>query len=558
MDSISPTSPAISTGAASRLPTQPPSSAVATSTVTDVRNQPSPQARATRVKANDVFTALRDPARSNTEKSTLLIDAITNGLDNVNAQDRLKGTGMEKWSILHHAVNLDSPAALKAVLQAPHIKLHTIDKSGSSPLHLAAKCGNDSAVASLLDKQRQLHPDDAKTLAQYVNTTNQACRTPMHLAATAPEGVKVMQRLFDAGGTVDPSTRTGLSTPLSYAVKAFANNRAQSLEASKWLISKGANAETPLLINKTNRSVAEAQARQNVKSNFTSPLEIAKDNNWSSLIRVLDPNSTLPVSERSSPVPSVFSQDSIQTTSKAYVPPANTTSPKHEAPLLINKTSHSVAAAEASQKAQTSVTPHLETAEENNWSPQVQILDLSLPTPVSAGSSPISTIFLPDSTHAPSSAYVDPVNTITLEGEFGHVLSINPGQEVIQSYAIRLCNDCFDKEASLRNCFYASEDPYYIAMDLRNNEGLDTNDVDSIDTLRDCRERFVEDKTSWIEAAMDNVCEIIHKHVSSPPKDLSEAYADLRTGIDSFFVDEAYGLMQETIRAQFGNRSDSD
>lgn len=471
MDSISPSSPAISTGAASRLPTQPPSSAVATSTVTDVRNQPSPQARATRVKANDVFTALRDPARSNTEKSAFLIDAITNGLDNVNAQDRLKGTGMEKWSILHHAVNLDSPAALKAVLDAPHIKLHTIDKSGSSPLHLAAKCGNDSAVASLLDKQRQLHPDDAKTLARYANTTNQACRTPMHLAATAPQGVKVMQRLFDAGGTVDPSTRTGLSTPLSYAVKVFPDNRARSLEASRWLISKGANAETPLLINKTNRSVAAAEARQNVKSNYTSPLEIAKDNNWSSLVRVLDPNSPSPVSEGSSPAPSAFSQESIQAT---------------------------------------------------------------------------------------SSAYVDPFNTMTLEEEFSHVLSINPGQEIIQSYAIRLCSDCFDKEAALRNCFYASEDPYYIAMDLRNNEGLDTNDVDSIDTLRDCRERFVEDKTSWIEAAMDSVCEGIRKHVSSPPKDLSEAYADLRTRIDSFFVDEAYGLMQETIRAQFGNQSDSD
>ncbi|WP_315390015.1 ankyrin repeat domain-containing protein [uncultured Stenotrophomonas sp.] len=407
---------------------------------------------------------MRDPARSNSEKSTLLIEAITNGLDNVNAQDRLKGTGMEKWSILHHAVHLDSPAALKAVLDAPHIKLHTIDKSGGSPLHLAAKCGNDSAVASLLDKQRQLHPDDAKTLAQYANATNQACRTPMHLAATAPQGVKVMQRLFDAGGTVDPSTRTGLSTPLSYAVKAFRDNRAQSLEASRWLISKGANAETPLLINKTNRSVMAAEARQNVKSNFTSPLNIAKENNWSSLVRVLDP--TTPT-----PIPS--------------------TSPQLEG----------------------SSTP---------------------------------------------GRYVDPVGTMTLEEEFSHALATNPGKEVIQSYAIRLCSDCFDKEASLRNCFYASEDPYYIAMDLRNNEGLDTNDVDSLDTLRDCRERFVEGKTSWIEAAMDTVCENIREHVSSPPKDLSEAYAELRTRIDSFFSDEAYGLMQETIRAQFGNPSDSD
>ena len=378
---------------------------------------------------------------------------------------------MEKWSILHHAVNLDSPAALKAVLQAPHIKLHTIDKSGSSPLHLAAKFGNDSAVASLLEKQRQLHPDDPRTLARYANTTNQACRTPMHLAATAPQGVKVMQRLFDAGGTVDPSTRTGLSTPLSYAVKAFPDNRTQSLEASKWLISKGANAETPLLINKTNRSVTAAQARQNVQSNFTSPLEIAKESNWSSLVRILDPNSPPPVSADSSPGASDFSPDSIQGT---------------------------------------------------------------------------------------SSAYVDPVNTMTLEEEFGHVLSINPGQEIIQSYAIRLCSDCFDQEASLRSCFYASEDPYYIAMDLRNNEGLDTNDVDSIDTLRDCRERFVEDKTSWIEAAMDNVCESLRNYVSNPPQDISAAYADLRTTIDSFFVDEAYGLMQQTIRAEFGNQTDSD
>jgi ankyrin repeat protein len=464
MDSISPISPATPTGAANRLPTQPPSSAVATSTVTDVRNQPSPHARATRVKANDVFTALRDPARSNTEKSTLLIDAITNGLDNVNAQDRLKGTGMEKWSILHHAVNLDSPAALKAVLDAPHIKLHTIDKSGSSPLHLAAKCGNDSAVASLLDKQRQLHPDDEKTLAQYVNSTNQACRTPMHLAATAPEGVKVMQRLFDAGGTVDPSTRTGLSTPLSYAVKAFPDNRAQSLEASKWLISKGANAETPLLINKTNRSVAAAEARQNVKSNFTSPLDIAKENNWSSLVRILDPNSP-------APIPSASTQ--------------------------------------------------LE------------------------GSST-------------SAHYMDPVGTMTLEEEFSHVLAINPGQEVIQSYAIRLCSDCFDQEAALQNAFYDSKDACYISVELQTDKGILTGNIDFAETHRECSKRFVDEKTAWIDSAMDVACVRIAELASSLPGDISQAYSALRERIDSHFRDEARGFMKEHIRDQFTDLSDSE
>lgn len=411
------------------------------------------------MKATDVFTALRDPARSNTEKSTLLINAITNGIDNVNAQDRLKGTGMEKWSILHHAVSLGNPAALRAVLDAPHIKLHTIDKSGSSPLHLAARSGNDKAVADLLDKQQQLHPDDARSLANYVNATNNACRTPMHLAATAPEGVKVMQRLFDAGGEVDPTTRTGLSTPLSYAVKAFPDSAEQSLEAASWLIRKGANAETPLLINKTNRSVTAAESRQKVADNFTSPLRIAKENNWASLIQVLDPTSTGPLIE---------------------------------------------------------------------------------------------------SADATSGTYCDPANTLTLEQELGHVLANGSRPEIVQSYAIRLCSDCFDKEAALSNAFYDSTAPYYIAMALQNNQGIDTGDVDSLDTLRDCRERFIDNKTAWIDAATSDVCDSIQELVTNPPQNLSESYSNLRAEIDSFFVDEAYGLMKEAIRATFDNASDTD
>lgn len=456
MDSVFPTIPPILTGAASPLPTQPPATVVATSSITDVSNQPSLQARATRVKANDVFTALRDPARSNSEKSTLLIEAITNGLDNVNAQDRLKGTGMEKWSILHHAVNLDSPAALKAVLDAPHIKLHTIDKSGSSPLHLAAKCGNDSAVASLLDKQRQLHPDDAKTLAQYVNSTNQACRTPMHLAATAPEGVKVMQRLFDAGGAVDPTTRTGLSTPLSYAVRAFPDNREQSLRASRWLVSKGANPDTKLVIHKTNRSVAVAEARQK-SGNFTTPRHIAKENNWAPLVRALDLNSRTLILEE--PIPG---------------------------------------------------------------------------------------------------RYVDPANTLTLEEEFSHVLRINPAPEIIQSYAIRLCSDCFDSEAALGNAFYTSDDPYNIAKRIPNTGEIFAGHVDVGIILRQCRETFIDEKTAWIEAAMDSVCERIQSLVSNPPADMNERYSALRRLVDAFFRDEAWGHMEETIRTDFADQSDAD
>lgn len=241
------------------------------------------------MKATDVFTALRDPARSTTEKSALLINAITNGIDNVNAQDRLKGTGMEKWSILHHAVSLGNPTALRAVLNAPHIKLHTIDKSGSSPLHLAARSGNEKAVADLLDKQQQMHPDDARSLANYVNATNNACRTPMHLAATAPEGVKVMQRLFDAGGEVEPTTRTGLSTPLSYAVKAFSESGHHSIEATQWLMAHGANKDSQLLVNKTNRTVAAAEAHADIAGNWTTPVKIAQENGWTELLSVLDP-----------------------------------------------------------------------------------------------------------------------------------------------------------------------------------------------------------------------------------------------------------------------------
>lgn len=149
-------------------------------------------------------------------------------------------------------------------------------------------------------------------------------------------------------------------------------------------------------------------------------------------------------------------------------------------------------------------------------------------------------------------------NPETLEAAL-HQLIENKGDDgLIAAYAERLCDDCFDAEAELPNAFYASEDPYYIAMDLRNNEGLDTNEIDSIDTLRDCRERFMEDKASWTNAAKAEIFDSIRNLVSSPPRDVSEGYADLRTKIDSFFVEEAYGLMQETIRAQFSPQSDSD
>lgn len=281
----------------------------------------------------------------------------------------------------------------------------------------------------------------------------------MHLAATAPDGVKVMQRLFDAGGEVDPTTRTGLSTPLSYAVRAFPDSAERSIEASRWLISKGAKAETPLLINKTNRSVTAAESRQKVADNFTSPLRIARENNWASLIQVLDPGSS----------PST--------------------------------------GADAGQVA-----------------PQQA-----------------------------SGAYCDPANTLTLEEELGHVLANSTRPEIVEPYAIRLCSDCFDKEAALPDAFYESTDPYYIAMDLQNNAGIDANDIDSIDILRDCREEFIEGKTEWIVAAMDDVCDSIRKLVSTPPRSVSEGYASLREQIDSFFLAEACGLMKNAVRARFGD-----
>lgn len=288
MNTVNPSTSHIATPSAQR-PTGP-APVRAASTTSESRATPSQvsnQVRPTRVKAADVFVTLRDPARSHHEKASLLLEAIANGVDNINAKDRVKGTGMEQWSLLHHAVNLDSSTALKAILDAPHIALHTGDKSGSTALHLAAKQGKTEAVDYLLDKHQQAHPGNKDSLFQFVNAVNRACRTPMHLAATAPNGPSIMERLYKAGASVDPTTRAGLSTPLSYAVRSFPDNKESTIEAARWLMAHGANAESPLIVNKTNRTVTAAVARANASGNFTTPAKIATENHWTELTSIL-------------------------------------------------------------------------------------------------------------------------------------------------------------------------------------------------------------------------------------------------------------------------------
>lgn len=245
-----------------------------------------------REKAVHLFDQLCEPTRSREEKGKVLLLAITNGIDNINAQDLRKGTGMEKWSLLHHAIHMGDTPTLNALLGAEHIQVHTRDKAGSSPLHHAATLGDVAAVKALLDKYRRMHADDPAALRSFVNSTNGAARTPMHLAATSPHPAATMQLLFDAGAAVDPTTRSGMSTPLSYAVKAYGENPQSSLEAVTWLIGNGADPNASILINKTNRSVAAAEALADIQGNKTSPLEIARGSQWSALADIMCPRTS--------------------------------------------------------------------------------------------------------------------------------------------------------------------------------------------------------------------------------------------------------------------------
>lgn len=152
----------------------------------------------------------------------------------------------------------------------------------------------------------------------------------------------------------------------------------------------------------------------------------------------------------------------------------------------------------------------------------------------------------------PSNGASAPNSHLTLEQQLVAILSSDRSPDTIKTYAERLCEDCFDAEASLRNSFYESETPYDIAMELR-NQGVDTDDIDAIDTLRYARENCCDHRNEWIALATDFIIPAIERIVSKSEPDISGIYSDLRESIDSFYYGNARSLMWGMINAQFAD-----
>lgn len=243
----------------------------------------------------ELFKQLRDPGLGREEHLALIQRAAAGGVPgNINAQE---GKGAYKWPLLHFAIDLGDIKAFEALLKAPYIQLGTKDKAGLSPLHLAAQQGRPEFVAALIAACREKFPggEQKEKVAAFVNATNGAMRTPLHLAATANNNaVEIMQCLIDNGACVDPQTKAGGSTPLAYAVKGYLENREERIKAAQYLIARGADPNIEILKYPQNRPSQASGKKLDKMLERTTPLTIAKENGWGPMVEALSLSGTAP------------------------------------------------------------------------------------------------------------------------------------------------------------------------------------------------------------------------------------------------------------------------